>query len=112
MHSFHRVLYILGIRGIADTQCGFKLFTRKTAARVFSNMHVERWIFDIEMLLIAQYFKIPIAETPVSWHEIDGSKVSLIKDSIQMALDLLTIRLNYFFRIWKIHDPILRPKRQ
>ncbi|CAG8439617.1 10895_t:CDS:2 [Ambispora gerdemannii] len=110
MHSFHKVLYILGIRGIGDTQCGFKLFTRKSAQRVFINMHVERWIFDIEMLLIAQQFKTPIAETAVSWHEIDGSKVSLVKDSIQMALDLLTIRLNYLFGIWTVNDP-LKPKR-
>ncbi|KAG9307495.1 hypothetical protein G9A89_017325 [Geosiphon pyriformis] len=111
MHSFHKVLFILGIRGIEDTQCGFKLFTRKTAQRVFHCMHVERWIFDIELLLIAQYFKTPIIEVPVSWHEVEGSKVSLMKDSIQMALDLLKIRLNYFFRIWKIQDPLARSKR-
>ncbi|CAG8563000.1 10515_t:CDS:2 [Diversispora eburnea] len=112
MHSFHKVLFIFGIRDIADTQCGFKLFTRKSGLYIFSNMHVEGWIFDIEMLLIAQFLKMPIVEVPVTWHEIDGSKVSLIKDSIQMAMDLLIIRLNYFFGFWKIHDPLSRPKRE
>jgi dolichyl-phosphate beta-glucosyltransferase len=45
---------------------------------------------------------IPIAEVPVTWHEIDGSKVSLIQDSIQMAFDLFTIRLNYMLGVWRI----------
>ncbi|KAI7819533.1 nucleotide-diphospho-sugar transferase [Gamsiella multidivaricata] len=102
MHSFHKVVYILGIRGIEDTQCGFKLFTRKAAQAIFPNMHVEGWIFDIEVLMIAQQLRIPIVEVPVAWQEIDGSKVSLMRDSIQMALDLLIIRMNYIFGIWAI----------
>ncbi|KAF9362809.1 dolichyl-phosphate beta-glucosyltransferase [Mortierella sp. NVP85] len=100
MHSFHKIVYILGIRGIDDTQCGFKLFTRKTARSIFPNMHVEGWIFDIEVLMIAQRLQIPIVEVPVAWQEIDGSKVSLMRDSIQMALDLLIIRMNYILGIW------------
>ncbi|KAF9161246.1 dolichyl-phosphate beta-glucosyltransferase [Mortierella sp. AD011] len=102
MHSFHKVVYVLGIRGIDDTQCGFKLFTRKAAQAIFPNMHVEGWIFDIEMLMIAQQLRIPIVEVPVAWQEIDGSKVSLMRDSIQMALDLLIIRMNYIFGVWSI----------
>ena len=104
MHSFHKVLYVLGIRIIKDTQCGFKLFTRKSALNIFNNTHVEGWIFDIEVLLLAQYFNMPIVEVSVTWHEIDGSKVSIIKDSIKMAIDLLIIRFNYLFGIWKIID--------
>jgi len=102
MYSFHKVLYVLGVRGIEDTQCGFKLFTRKTAQAIFPNMHVEGWVFDVEVLLIAQHLKIPIVEVPVAWQEIDGSKVSLMRDSIQMALDLLIIRMNYISGIWTI----------
>lgn len=54
MYSFHSVLYVLGIRHIKDTQCGFKLFTRQAAQAIFPNVHVDGWIFDIEVLLIAQ----------------------------------------------------------
>ncbi|KAF8930166.1 dolichyl-phosphate beta-glucosyltransferase [Haplosporangium gracile] len=102
MYSFHKVVYILGCRGIEDTQCGFKLFTRKAAQAIFPNMHVEGWVFDIEVLMIAQQLRIPIVEVPVAWQEIDGSKVSLMRDSIQMALDLLIIRMNYILGVWKI----------
>ncbi|KAF9132994.1 dolichyl-phosphate beta-glucosyltransferase [Mortierella sp. 14UC] len=102
MYSFHKIIYILGCRGIEDTQCGFKLFTRRAAQAIFPNMHVEGWVFDIEVLMIAQQLWIPIVEVPVAWQEIDGSKVSLMRDSIQMALDLLIIRMNYIMGVWKI----------
>ncbi|KAI8137838.1 nucleotide-diphospho-sugar transferase [Fennellomyces sp. T-0311] len=102
MRCFHSLVYLLGIRGIEDTQCGFKLFTRKSAQLVFPNMHVERWIFDIECLMIAQLQRIPIQEVQVNWHEIDGSKINLMMDSIQMARDLLLIRLNYIFGLWTV----------
>jgi len=102
MYSFHKVVYVLGCRGIEDTQCGFKLFTRKSALAIFPNMHVEGWVFDIEVLMIAQQLQIPIVEVPVTWQEIDGSKVSLMRDSIRMALDLLIIRMNYILGFWTI----------
>ncbi|KAG9065377.1 dolichyl-phosphate beta-glucosyltransferase [Linnemannia hyalina] len=110
MYSFHKVVYILGCRGIEDTQCGFKLFSRKAAQAIFPNMHVEGWVFDIEVLMIAQQLRIPIAEVPVAWQEIDGSKVSLMRDSIQMALDLLIIRMNYLLGIWRIR-PLLKDEK-
>ncbi|CAO3587886.1 unnamed protein product [Absidia cylindrospora] len=109
MRGFHTLVYTLGIRGIEDTQCGFKLFTRKAAQLVFPNMHVERWIFDIECLMIAQSQKVPIVEVQVNWHEIDGSKVNLITDSVQMAKDLFLIRLNFILGFWKVkRDKVLK----
>jgi dolichyl-phosphate beta-glucosyltransferase len=104
MRGFHTLVYVLGIRGIEDTQCGFKLFTRKSAQIIFPNMHVERWIFDIECLMIAQISKIPIAEVQVTWHEVDGSKVNLMMDSMRMAIDLLLIRLNYILGFWSVKN--------
>ncbi|KAJ1975834.1 dolichyl-phosphate beta-glucosyltransferase [Dimargaris verticillata] len=101
MRSFHAFVYVFGIREIEDTQCGFKLFTRRAAQAIFSNIHVERWIFDIEVLVLARMFGIPVTEVPVTWREIAGSKMSLMRDSIQMATDLLLLRLNYFCGVWK-----------
>lgn len=104
MRGFHATLLLLGISGIADTQCGFKLFTRSAARRIFPNMHVERWIFDVEVLLLAQMTHCPIAEVQVNWHEIDGSKVKLVQASIQMGMDLLVIRLNYLLGFWRVKE--------
>ena len=101
MVSFHNVLYLFGISSIADTQCGFKAFTRNAAANIFSNMHVTGWIFDIEVLLLAQYLKFPIVEIPIEWHEVDGNKMLLARDSFLMLKDLILIRINYLLGLWK-----------
>ncbi|KAJ2156257.1 dolichyl-phosphate beta-glucosyltransferase [Coemansia sp. RSA 552] len=98
--GFHTYVTILGVRGVRDTQCGFKLFSREAARQIFPNMHVERFIFDVEILLLARYQGIPVVEVPVNWHEVAGSKMSIVRDSIQMALDLLAVRLNYLFGLW------------
>lgn len=103
MHSFHAIVYLLcsaGVRQIADTQCGFKLFTRRAAQLIFPHMHVQGWIFDIEVLHLAYLKGIRVSQVPVTWTEIDGSKMSLAKDSVKMAIDLLVIRLNYAFGLW------------
>ncbi|KAG5513441.1 hypothetical protein PMAC_001505 [Pneumocystis sp. 'macacae'] len=102
MYAFHKYLWFMGIRHIKDTQCGFKLFTRKAALIIFSNIHVEKWIFDIEILILAEILLIPVIEVPITWHEVSGSKLSLISDSLRMAIDLLVIRLSYKFGLWKI----------
>jgi dolichyl-phosphate beta-glucosyltransferase len=101
MRGFHFAVYILGIGFIKDTQCGFKMLTRKACERIAPHMHVEGWIFDIEMLILADMNDIPVVEIPVTWHEVEGTKMSLLKDSIQMLVQLLMIRLNYFLGIWK-----------
>ncbi|KAJ1935310.1 dolichyl-phosphate beta-glucosyltransferase, partial [Linderina macrospora] len=75
--GFHTYVTILGVRGVRDTQCGFKLFSRQAARLIFPNMHVERFIFDIEILLLARYQNIPVVEVPVNWHEVAGSKMSI-----------------------------------
>ncbi|KAI8848338.1 dolichyl phosphate glucosyltransferase [Chytridium lagenaria] len=104
MHSFHTLLLILGISSIKDTQCGFKLFTRGAAVKIFSNVNVEGWIFDIEVLLLASWQKIPIVEVAVTWEEMEGSKMSLLRDSVKMALDLLVIRVNYLVGVWRVRE--------
>lgn len=108
MHGFHFLVWLLCVRGVQDTQCGFKLLTRSSARDVFASLHVERWAFDVEMLYIAQTLKLPITEVAVYWTEIDGSKIIPFWSSLQMAKDLGLIWLRYTIRAWKIR----RPKRQ
>ncbi|MGH0173703.1 UNVERIFIED_CONTAM: hypothetical protein FKN15_066265 [Acipenser sinensis] len=72
MYGFHFLVWFFCVRGIKDTQCGFKLFTREAALRTFSSLHVERWAFDVELLYIAQCLNIPIAEVAVNWTEIEA----------------------------------------
>lgn len=107
MKGFHfLVLMLTGNTNIQDTQCGFKMFTRKAADRVFHSLHLERWAFDIEILYLCSVFHIPIKEKGVEWQEIEGSKLintklDLIFTSLAMARDMLCVRLAYLLGIWK-----------
>ncbi|KAK7818491.1 hypothetical protein U0070_013050 [Myodes glareolus] len=102
MYGFHFLVWFLCVKGIRDTQCGFKLLTREAAARTFSSLHIERWAFDVELLYIAQFLKIPIAEVAVNWTEIEGSKLVPFWSWLQMGRDLLFIRLRYLLGAWKL----------
>ncbi|KOC66885.1 Dolichyl-phosphate beta-glucosyltransferase [Habropoda laboriosa] len=102
MHGFHFLVWCWGVRGIRDTQCGFKLITRESARAIFQALHVERWAFDVEMLYIARKLNIPITEIPVNWTEIEGSKIVPLWSWLQMGTDLFFIWYKYKIRAWKI----------
>ncbi|XP_048839058.1 dolichyl-phosphate beta-glucosyltransferase [Brienomyrus brachyistius] len=104
MYGFHFLVWFFCVRGIRDTQCGFKLFTREAALKTFSILHVERWAFDVELLYIAQCLKIPIAEVAVNWTEIEGSKLVPFWSWLQMGRDLVFIRLRYLTGVWKLQS--------
>ncbi|VVC89820.1 unnamed protein product [Leptidea sinapis] len=105
MYGFHFLVWLFTVKGIKDTQCGFKLFTRKAAKICFQSLHVNRWAFDVELLYIAQRLNIPIVEIPVRWTEIDGSKVTPVLSWIQMGLDLGLIWFKHRIGAWKIKSP-------
>jgi len=100
--GFHFITEFLCVRGVNDTQCGFKLFTRQSAFLLFNLLHIERWAFDVELLFLAQSLNMPIIEIGVNWNEIEGSKIDPFWDSLKMARDLVKIRLMYVLSIWKL----------
>jgi len=108
MYGFHFLLSTIAVRGIKDTQCGFKLFTRKSARMLFPNLHIERWAFDIELIIVAQALRTPMVEIPVNWQEIPGSKLSPMEAAIQMLRDVLRIRFGYLFGYWSIDKSLYR----
>ena len=97
---------IVGLPQISDTQCGFKLFTRKSAQDVFAKIkekhHGFRSIhgssvtagFDIELLYLSDKLGYKIKEVPVEWLYVETRRVSPIKDSVEGLLDLFRIRRN------------------
>ncbi|MCP9262653.1 Dolichyl-phosphate beta-glucosyltransferase [Dirofilaria immitis] len=100
MIGFHVIVYIFTVRTVRDTQCGFKLFTRGAVSKLFPLLHIERWAFDVELLFLAEQFNIPIREVPVTWHEVDGSKIVPVISWIQMGRDLMLIWFRYTTGIW------------
>lgn len=62
MRGFHVLVTLLCTTKIKDTQCGFKLFTKRAAKTLFSSLHLERWAFDIELIYLAEMLDIPMTE--------------------------------------------------
>ena len=89
---FYSVVNFLAVPGIRDTQCGFKLFRTDVARELFRDLNEAGWAFDVELLYRAQLFGYGIAEVPVNWHEVAGSKVNPLKDAIKMFLAIFRIR--------------------
>jgi dolichyl-phosphate beta-glucosyltransferase len=69
---------------------------------LFPAQHVERWAFDVELLWMAQQRGIALAEVPVNWREIAGSKLDPLSASIEMMLDMLRVKFAYMLGIWKV----------
>lgn len=110
MHSFHFFVKTLCSSRIKDTQCGFKLFTRSAVVLMFTNLHLRRWAFDTELVVIAEKLSILLSEVGVIWHEIDGSKldvdkVTLALVSLGMLRDMVCVRACYLLGIWKLKRP-------
>jgi dolichyl-phosphate beta-glucosyltransferase len=104
MYSFHLLLRWMTpprTAAIRDTQCGFKLFTRASLPHIIPYMHSEGWIFDVEMLMLAEAAGIPIVEVPIGWREVKGSKLNVFRDSLGMAWGLAVLRISWAVGIYR-----------
>jgi dolichyl-phosphate beta-glucosyltransferase len=90
---FNLIVRILFHTKMRDTQCGFKLFTREAAEDVFPKAVVNRFGFDVEVLFLAEKLGYKVQEVPVVWINSEESKVSAVRDSIDMFIDLFRIRM-------------------
>ncbi|KAI9746729.1 MAG: dolichyl-phosphate beta-glucosyltransferase [Claussenomyces sp. TS43310] len=132
MHGFHLLLRLLtppATSRIKDTQCGFKLFSRASLPHIIPYMHAEGWIFDVEMLMLAESAPPPpdaappsnprssrepnaaqpnkvgpgirVAEVPIGWQEVGGSKLNVMWDSLGMAWGLALLRLSWALGVYR-----------
>ncbi|CAI0443163.1 unnamed protein product [Linum tenue] len=101
MKGFHIVVLMAAGPGIRDTQCGFKMFTRAAARKLFTNIRLKRWCFDVELVFLCKQFGIPMLEISVNWSEIPGSKVNLLSIP-NMLWELALMSVGYRTRLWKI----------
>ncbi|XP_042511810.1 dolichyl-phosphate beta-glucosyltransferase isoform X3 [Macadamia integrifolia] len=101
MKGFHIVVLLTAGPGIRDTQCGFKMFTRAAARKLFTNIRLKRWCFDVELVYLCKHFSIPIIEISVNWSEIPGSKVNPLSIP-NMLWELGLMSVGYRTSMWKI----------
>ena len=82
---------LVGLPDIADTQCGFKFFQRKTALDLFGRMTIDGYIFDVEILVLATKAGCRIEQVPVRWRDDGDSRLNLVMGNIRNFLDLARI---------------------
>lgn len=103
--GFNFLVKLIALRGIEDTQCGFKLFKAAVAKDILKRLkiyaplngeikHPYLGAFDVEILFLAKKLGYQIKEVPVTWHYAETQKLDPLKDSLRMARDVLTVRLN------------------
>ncbi len=104
--GFNFLVKLVALRGIEDTQCGFKLFKAAAAKEILKRLkiygkqeteelkHPYLGAFDVEVLFLAQKLGYKIKEVPVTWHYTETQKLDPLRDSIRMARDVLMVRFN------------------
>jgi dolichyl-phosphate beta-glucosyltransferase len=95
-------------KAVVDSQCGFKLFSRAAAQRLFSHARVNGGMIDVELFALMHRFDIPCRYVPVSWHNQDGSRVSFVVSAFRDPLDMLKIRLRDLLGIYRGPVPAQR----
>jgi glycosyltransferase involved in cell wall biosynthesis len=90
--TYNRLLQLVALPGLHDTQCGFKLFTAEAAVTCFQPLRTKGFGFDAEVLLRARRHGWEIAEVPVRWSHRDDSRVSALRDSGMVLFDLIRLR--------------------
>ena len=89
---FNKIVRIILWLPFVDTQCGFKAFRRENCGVIFEQQRIERFGFDPELLYLARHHGLRTVEIPVRWGHSAATKVSMFRDSIQMFMDVFTVR--------------------
>ena len=102
--SFNLAIRLLGVSGIRDSQCGFKLLRGEVARELFAEMTIDRFAFDVELILLARRRGYRVAEVGVEWRNDPASRVRVLRDGIRMLADVVRLR-------WRHASPAPRAER-
>jgi dolichyl-phosphate beta-glucosyltransferase len=84
---------VVGLKGITDTQCGFKFFTREAAREIFRRQRIDGYMFDVEILAIARRLGYRIQQIPIRWRDDGDSRLALLSGNVRNVIDIFRIRL-------------------
>jgi dolichyl-phosphate beta-glucosyltransferase len=90
------IIKLFAVRGFEDTQCGFKMFNRRSAEDLFAVQHMTGIGFDVELLFIAKRRGYRVREVPITWYFDPDSRMRLVQDSMKMLLEIWQIRQNWW----------------
>ena len=85
---------VVGLRGITDSQCGFKFFRRRVALELFRCQKIDGYMFDVEILALAKLFGYRIQEVPIRWRDDGDSRLQLLSGNLRNVADIFRIRFS------------------
>jgi dolichyl-phosphate beta-glucosyltransferase len=88
---FHFCVWCAGVRGVYDTQCGFKLFRMDVMRAVFERQRIARFAFDVELIRNVQLAGGDVVEVPVDWRGGERSSLRVFRDAPRMLWDLFRL---------------------
>ncbi|NWG01100.1 MAG: glycosyltransferase family 2 protein [Thermoanaerobaculaceae bacterium] len=89
---FNAALRLLGLTRLKDTQCGFKLLEGELARQVASELRLDGFAYDVELLARLERRGVPVREVPVRWVHVDDSRVHTLSHGFAMLRDALRVR--------------------
>ena len=89
---FRMIVRLAGVKGVHDSQCGFKLFRMDAMRPLFEAQRIDRFAFDVELLLAVQRAGGGVAEVPVEWHGGRRSSLRVLRDAPKMLWDVIKLR--------------------
>lgn len=106
---FNFLVQLLTIRGIEDTQCGFKLFKKEVVKKILPKLKIAKkramggytGAFDVELLFLAKKAGFNIVEVPIYWQHVKTTRVNPFQDSLRMFFEILKIR---FYNLLGAYD--------
>lgn len=101
---FNALVQMLAVRGIQDTQCGFKCFRADVARDIFRVQRISGWGFDVEVLFVARKRGYDIIEVPINWYYRSHSKVHPLRDTIHMFREVWQVRWNDWHRCYEASE--------
>ncbi len=94
---FNTLVRFLAVKGLQDTQAGFKCIHGKAAEQLFRLQTIKGWGFDVELLMIAQHNQQRIVEVPINWYFNRDSRVNVLRDTYRMVNE-----------VWRVHQNVRR----
>jgi dolichyl-phosphate beta-glucosyltransferase len=93
--TFNRIIRLVGVRGLNDTQCGFKLLEGAVAREIGAELTIDGFAYDVELVWLARRHGYRVVEVGVIWVDSPDSRVDPVRSSFAMLRDLVRMRIRH-----------------
>jgi dolichyl-phosphate beta-glucosyltransferase len=101
---FNWIVKLTAVPEFEDTQCGFKMFSRRAAEDLFSVQQMNGIGFDVELIFIAQKRGYHVVSQPITWYYDGDSRMRLIQDSLHILIEIWQMHQNWRNGRYERHD--------